>query len=89
MYVMSLRVDIEEGRSDDSLKYLHAEVVPGTKTLPGFVKGMWFGDETNGNAAIVFDTREHAEDAAANVSSRLVDPVSLRDVSVYELRAEA
>jgi hypothetical protein len=89
MYVMSVRVDIQEGRSGDSVKDLHAEVVPTTKTLPGFVKGMWFGDETHGNAAVVFDTRESAEDAAANVSSRLHDPVSLRDVAVYELRAEA
>lgn len=89
MYVTSVRVDIQEGRSAESMRQLHAEVVPNTKHLAGFLKGVWFGDDANGNAVLVFDSREHAEDAAATVTSRLADPVALRDVAVYELKAEA
>jgi hypothetical protein len=88
MYVMSVRVNIHEDpkRSD---AYLHSDVVPMAKALPGFVKGMWFGDDETGNGALVFDTREHAEGAAATVSSPPDGEVMIRDVAVYELKAEA
>jgi hypothetical protein len=88
MYVMSVRVNIQGDRRESDA-HLHSTVVPRTKALPGFMKGMWFGDDESGNGAVVFDTREHAEGAAAAVSSPPDGAVMVRDVTVYELKAEA
>jgi hypothetical protein len=43
---------------------LHEFVVPQARALSGFERGLWMNDrEGSGTCLVVFDTREHAEEA--------------------------
>lgn len=89
MYAVLVNVKIAPGRYDEALAALRDQIVPMVKGAPGFVRGTWFGNEQSGNSLVVFDSEESARAMSAQVTSGPDDPVSIEDVQVYEVHAEA
>lgn len=57
MHVVYTEVQIDSGKMPEARQMLERELIPGVKQSPGFVKGMWFGDDNSGHGAVVFETR--------------------------------
>lgn len=77
---------------DAAQRQLDDQFVPMVKGFEGFQRGIWLVDRHAGKGVgvIVFDTREHAEAAAAQVPpSNPGDPVTLDRIETYEIAAEA
>ena len=89
MYAVLVKVTIEAGRRDEAMAGLRDRIVPMCKGAPGFVKGTWFGNEQSGNSLLVFESEDAARAMSAQVTSGPDDPVSVEDVQVYEVHAEA
>ena len=59
-------VNIEPGREREGLDYLHANVLPGMKQIPGLVNGYWLqAIDGQGITVLLFQSRETAQAAAA------------------------
>ena len=89
MYAVLVHVKIAEGRHGEAVRTLNDHIVPMVKNAPGFVRGTWFGDEQSGNSLMVFDSEESARAMSTQVQSGPNDPVSIVNVQVYEVHAEA
>jgi hypothetical protein len=77
--------DQEEGR-----RRLHDEVVPRASKAPGFVAGYWIQvAEAQGRAVIVMESEEAANAAVEAIRSQTAGPVSLVDLQVGEVVANA
>jgi hypothetical protein len=77
--------DQEEGR-----RRLHDEVVPRVSQAPGFVAGYWIQvAEAQGRAVIVMESEEAANAAVEAIRSQTAGPVSLVDLQVGEVVANA
>ena len=89
MYAVLVNVKIAEGRHAEAIAALKDHLVPMVKNAPGFVRGTWFGDEHSGNSLVEFDSEEAARAMSSQVSAGPDDPVSIEQVHVYEVHAEA
>lgn len=70
MNAVVVEVNIESGREDEGIAYLHANVLPAMKQTPGFVSGYWLASkEGQGLTVLVFDDAE----AAQAMAERLAD----------------
>jgi hypothetical protein len=88
MYAVLVKVRIKPGRHDEAIRTLQSDIVPTVKGAPGLVRGTWFGDTETGNGLMVFQSEEHAQQAAGMISAGDDDPVEIQDVKVYEVNAE-
>jgi hypothetical protein len=68
---------------------LESQLIPGVKQSPGFVKGMWFGDDNSGHGVVVFETREQAERAQQPINSVVMEGIKVVVSDVYEVHREA
>ena len=89
MYAVLVNVKIAPGRHDEALTSLKDHVVPSAKGASGFIRGTWGGDEHSGHGLMVFDSEESARAMSTQLQSGLDDPVSMENVHVYEVHAEA
>ena len=89
MYVVFTVVQIDSGKLSAARQMLEAQIVPGVKQAPGFARGIWFGDDQSGHGAVVFESREQAEQALQAVNSVVTEGVRVVESVVYELHAEA
>lgn len=89
MYAVLVNVKIAPGRHDEAITNLRDRLVPMVKGAPGFVRGTWFGNEQSGNSLMVFDSEQSARAMSTQVTSGPDDPVSIENVQVYEVHAEA
>jgi hypothetical protein len=89
MHAVVVRVTIND--SEAATQALKDEVVPAVSQSPGFVAGYWTGKEgTNtGLAMILFESEEAASGAAERVRSMVSDAVTVDDVEVREVVANA
>ncbi len=89
MYVVFTAVQIDLGRLPEARQMLEAQLIPGVKQAPGFVKGIWFGDDQSGRGVVVFESREQAEQVQQQLNSVVAEGMKVVDSGIYEVHAEA
>lgn len=89
MYAVLVNVQIAPGRHDEAMTNLRDRLVPMVKGAPGFLRGTWFGNEQSGNSLTVFNSEESARSLSTQVTYGPDDPVSIENVQVYQVHAEA
>ena len=89
MHAVVLRVTLDD--PDAAVDALHNSVVPTVKEAPGFVAGYWTrsADGGNGLSMVVFDSEENATAASERVREGAPDSVTIEDVEVREVVANA
>ena len=88
MHAVVVRVTIGDREAADS--HLRENVVPGVSQAPGFVAGYWTrGDDGTGMAMVIFESEEAATNMSERVPSLLTDAVTLENVEVREVVANA
>lgn len=89
MHAVVVRVTVHD--VDTAQTMLREQVVPRVKQSPGFVAGYWTRSEGQGLSMIVFDSEEHARQAAEMVQTNMPpgDAVTLDDVEVREVVANS
>ncbi len=70
-------------------KYLREQTVPGVSQVPGFVSGVWARKDDSGLSMVVFESEEAANGAAERIPSMITDAVTLENVEVREVVAQA
>jgi len=75
---------------DEALRELREQVVPMVRQAPGFVTGVWLeSGEGRGQAVVVFENEDAANTAAQMARSTPPAAVTLSDISVREVFAQA
>ena len=87
MHAVVVRVTIKD--EDAATKVLREEVVPRASQAPGFVTGYWTRKGDKGLSMIVFESEQGASGAAEAVRTGMPDAVTLDDVEVREVVANA
>ena len=90
MHALVIEVDIEPGREDDGIAYLHSDVLPAMKQTPGLVSGYWLASAGGqGLTMLLFENENAAKataqalDGAPRVEFATVGKVELRDVVAH------
>ena len=91
MHAVAVAVNIAEGRSAEAQAMLESTIVQQVKQATGFVSGTWLRtpDGKFGYSLVLFDSKEHAEESAKTVEAAPEGPVSVVNVAVYEVVAQA
>jgi hypothetical protein len=85
--VIQVKIDSDSDRQHRH-SILNDFVIPESRALPGFQKGMWMNDGSGtGTCIVVFDTQENATAAIAPLTPAGGPPVIRSDV--HEVEAEA
>ncbi len=89
MHALAITVKIEPGREDEGVEYLHSNVLPGMKQVPGLVSGYWLASrEGEGLTLLLFESEQTAQAAAAGLPSvPSADFATLGTVEVREVVA--
>jgi hypothetical protein len=88
MHAVVTRVTVNDREA--ATGHLRENVVPGVSQAPGFVAGYWTrGDDGTGLAMVIFESEEAATNMSERVPSLLTDAVTLEDVEVREVVANA
>jgi hypothetical protein len=87
MHAVLVRVTI--GDEEASLKQLREQVVPRASQAPGFVTGHWTRKGNTGLSLVVFESEEAATAASEMVRGGIPEGVTLEDVEVREVVANA
>jgi hypothetical protein len=83
--VVRVRIQDEEAAT----QALQEQVVPRVSQAPGFVAGYWTRKANAGLSMIVFESEDAAQAASTQVQSGMPDAVTLDDVEVREVVANA
>jgi hypothetical protein len=91
MHAMFVTVDIKPGQVEDATEGVKSMVIPTVSKSPGFVKGIWFrsADETTGYGVVVFEDEASANESVAQVVAPEGAPITIRNVEVCPVTAEA
>ena len=88
MHAVVTRVTVNDREAATS--HLRENVVPGVSQAPGFVAGYWTrGDDGTGLAMVIFESEEAATNMSERVPSMLTDSVTLENIEVREVVANA
>ena len=87
MYAVSTSVDIGSSE-DEAVQALHSEIIPMLKQAPGFVRGLWFGDDKSGHGVVLFETEEQARQGLQEIGSA-VGTVTVTSSEVLRVHGEA
>jgi hypothetical protein len=87
MHAVVVKVKINDSEAADS--HLRERVVPKVSQSPGFVAGYWTRKDDNGLSMIIFDSEDSAKLVSEQVPSMIPDAVTLEDVEVREVAANA
>jgi hypothetical protein len=87
MHAVVVKVKVNDPEAAQS--HLREQVVPGVSQLPGFVAGYWTRKDNNGLSMVIFDSEDAAKGASERVPSMIPDAVTLEDVDVREVVANA
>ena len=82
-------VNVSIGDPEGSEKTLKEQVVPRVAQAPGFVTGYWTRKDTTGVSMVVFDSEEQAQAMAEQVPGLIPETVTLQNVEVREVVANA
>ena len=87
MHAIVVKVSITD--PEMGLSQLREVVVPRVSQAPGFVTGYWTRKDNSGVSMIVFESEDAANSASGQISSSVPDGVTLEDVEVREVVANA
>ena len=87
MHAVVTRVNVNDREA--AISQLRENVVPGVSQAPGFVAGYWTRKDDTGLAMVVFESEEAATNMSERVPSLLNDAVTLENVEVREVVANA
>ena len=87
MHAVVATVTINDREAAES--HLHEQVVPGVKQAPGFVAGYWTQKDNSGLAMLVFESEDAANAASEMMPSMVPEAVTLGDIEVREVVANA
>jgi hypothetical protein len=87
VHAVVVKVTINDREAADS--HLRENVVPGVSQAPGFVAGYWTRKDDTGLGMVVFESEDAATRMSEQVPSMVTDAVSLEDVEVREVVANA
>jgi hypothetical protein len=94
VYAVVVSVKIPEDRDAEAEELFQSQVLPTVKERPGFVSATWirWENESNGStdtSIVLYDSKEHAEEAAKNAQSQPGSPVTITSVEVGSVSAQA
>jgi hypothetical protein len=88
MHAVVTRVTVNDREAAGS--HLREDVVPGVAQAPGFVAGYWTGaGDGTGLSMVIFESEEAATNMSERVPSIVPDAVTLENVEVREVVANA
>ena len=87
MHAVVVRVTVNDREAATS--HLRENVVPGVSQAPGFVAGYWTREDDTGLAMVVFESEEAAKTMSERVPSMVTDAVTLENIEVREVVANA
>jgi len=87
MHGVIVRVTIKD--QDAAEEALREQVVPRVSQSPGFVTGYWLRKENSGLSVIIFESEDAARSASEQISSPDPDAVTMDDVELREVVANA
>jgi hypothetical protein len=87
MHAIVVKVAITD--AEMGLSQLREVVVPRVSQAPGFVTGYWTRKDNSGVSMIVFESEDAANSASGQIRSSVPDGVTLEDVEVREVVANA
>lgn len=87
MHGVIVRVTIKD--QDAAEEALREQVVPRVSQSPGFVTGYWLRKENSGLSVIIFESEDAARSASERISSPDPDAVTMDDVELREVVANA
>ena len=87
MHAVVVKVTIND--SEPAEAALREQVVPRVSQAPGFVAGYWTRKDNGGLSMIVFDSEEAAQQASEQIRGNVPEAVTLEDVEVREVVAQA
>jgi heme-degrading monooxygenase HmoA len=87
MHGVIVKVTIKD--EDVAEKALQEQVVPRVSQAPGFVTGYWLRKDNSGMSVIIFESEDAARAASEQIESPAPDAVTLDDVEVREVVANA
>jgi len=88
MHAVVTRVTVNDREAATSR--LREQIVPQVSQAPGFVTGYWTrGDDGTGVAMVIFESEDAATNMSERVPSMLTDAVTLQNVEVREVVANA
>jgi hypothetical protein len=87
MHAVVVRVSINEPEAATSA--LREQVVPQVSQIPGFVAGYWTRKDNTGLSMVVFESEDAAKGASEQIPSGVPDSVTLEDVEIREVVANA
>ena len=87
MHAVVVTVRISDQEAAES--HLRENVVPGVSQAPGFVAGYWTRKDDSGLAMVVFDSEETANAMRERVPSLAPEEVTIENVDVREVVANA
>lgn len=87
MHAVVVRVTIND--VDASANALRENVVPRVSQAPGFVSGYWTRKGNSGVSMVVFESEEAAQGMSEMVRSLAPDSVTIEDIEVREVVANA
>ena len=88
MYASYVQVRFNSGKKSAAIQLLNDEIIPQVKQAPGFVRGIWVGNDELGHGVVVFEAREQAEQASKALDS-VADVYDVVTTDVYEVHGEA
>ena len=87
MHAVVVKVTIND--LEAGLKELREVVVPRVSQAPGFVTGHWTRNDDSGMSMIIFESEDAANAATEQVRSSVPQGVTLEDLEVREVVANA
>ena len=87
MHAVVVRVKI--GDYDAGLSELRERVVPQVSQAPGFVAGYWTRKGDSGLSMIMFESEDAANTATERIRSAAPEQVTVEDIEVREVVAQA
>lgn len=89
MHAVVVKVSIHD--AEDAQVNLEKQVVPTVSQIPGFAAGYWTrsDDGSNGIAMMMFDSKDAARAASERIPEHVPDSVTLENVEVREVVANA
>jgi hypothetical protein len=87
MHAVVVKVTINDAQA--GLSELREVVVPRVSQAPGFVTGHWTRKDNSGVSMMIFESEDAANSAKEQVSASVPEGVTLEDVEVREVVANA
>lgn len=87
MHAVVVKVTVNDPEAAESA--LREQVVPGVSQAPGFVAGYWTRKDDTGLSMVVFESEDAARGMGDRIGEIVPDAVTLEDVEVREVVANA